>query len=90
MKLERFESVVWDDAEWQVDAGRLVKLTGNKTKSAFFGFSLSPKLSSELLDSCWELVTKALLVLRFHRKHQSAPNKRNFIIAIGYGSFTTK
>lgn len=34
MKLEGFESVVWDAPEWQVNAGRLVKLTG-KTRNQF-------------------------------------------------------
>ncbi|HRN66486.1 MAG TPA: hypothetical protein PLA98_16765, partial [Alicycliphilus sp.] len=77
MKLEGFESVVWEDPEWQVDAGRLVKLTGKNTKSASFGFSLSPKLGSAPLDGCWELVAKTLFVLRFHRKYQSAPNQRS-------------
>ena len=90
MKLEGFESVVWDDPEWQVDSGRLVKLTGNNTKSATFGFALSLKLGSAPLDGCWGLVAKALFVLRFHRKHQSASNQRNFITAIGYVSFTAK
>lgn len=90
MKLEGFESVVWDDPEWQVDAGRLVKLTGRNTKSASFGFSLSPKLGYEPLDGCWEVVAKALFALRFHRKHQSTPNQRNFITAIGYVSFAAK
>ncbi|EMH2076270.1 integrase [Citrobacter freundii] len=90
MKLVGFESVVWDDPEWQVEAGRLVKLTGKNTKSASFGFSLSPKLGAESLDGCWELVAKALFVLRFHRKHQSTPNQRNFITAIGYVSFAAK
>lgn len=90
MKLEGFESVVWEDPEWQVDAGRLVKLTGKNTKSASFGFSLSPKLGSAPLDGCWELVAKALFVLRFHRKYQSAPNQRSFITAIGYVSFAAK
>ncbi|SES74617.1 integrase [Thorsellia anophelis] len=90
MKLEGFESVVWDAPEWQVVSGRLVRLTGKNTKSASFSFSLSPKLDSESLDGCWELVAKALFVLRFHRKHQSAPNQRNFITAIGYVSFAAK
>jgi len=90
MKLEGFESVVWDDPEWQVNAGRLVKLTGKNTKSVSFGFSLSPRLGSEPLVGCWELVAKALFVLRFHRKHQSAPNQRSFITAIGYVSYAAK
>ncbi|MGR6440065.1 hypothetical protein ACU42Y_20950 [Proteus mirabilis] len=38
MKLEGFESVVWEDSEWQVNAGRLVKLTGKNTKSASLVF----------------------------------------------------
>lgn len=90
MKLEGFELAVWDDPEWQVNAGRLVKLTGKNTKSTSFGFSMSPKLGSEPLVDCWQLVAKALFVLRFHRKHQSAPNQRNFITAIGYVSFAAK
>ena len=90
MKLEGFESVVWEDPEWQVNAGRLVKLTGKNTKSVSFGFSLSPRLGSEPLIGCWELVAKALFILRFHRKHQSAPNQLSFITAIGYISYTAK
>lgn len=38
MKLEGFELVVWDDPEWQVHAGRLVKLTGKNTRSVSFNF----------------------------------------------------
>ena len=90
MKLEGFESVVWDDPEWQVHAGRLVKLTGKNTKSASFNFSLSSKLGSEPLDGCWELVVKALFVLRFHRKHQAAPNQRSFMTAVGYVAFAAR
>lgn len=90
MKLEGFESVVWDDPLWQVNAGRLVKLAGQNTKSTSLGFSLSPKLGSEPLDGCWELVAKALFVLRLHRKNQSISNQRNFITAIGYVSFSAK
>lgn len=90
MKLEGFESVVWDAPEWQVNVGRLVKLTGKNMKSVSVGFSLSPRLGSEPIVGCWELVAKALFVLRFHRKHQSAPNQRSFITAIGYVSYAAK
>lgn len=90
MKLEGFESIIWDDLKWHVHAGRLVKLTGKNIKSASFGFSLSPKLGSEPLDGCWERVAKALFVLRFHRKHQATPNQRSFITAVGYVSFAAK
>ncbi|EGR4216331.1 integrase [Vibrio cholerae] len=87
MKLEGFESVVWGNPVWQVNAGRLVKLTGKNAKTASFVFTLPPKLGSEPLRHDWEEVAKALLILRFHRKHQSTPNQRNFITAVGYISF---
>ncbi|HFG1810878.1 TPA: integrase [Vibrio cholerae] len=87
MKLEGFESVFWGNPVWQVSAGRLVKLTGKNAKTASFAFTLPPKLGSEPLRHEWEEVAKALLILRFHRKHQSTPNQRNFITAVGYISF---
>lgn len=90
MNLEGFESVGWDDPVWQVNAGRLIKLTGKNSKSASFAFLLSPKLGSDPLSESWETIAKVLFVLRFHRKHQSTPNQRNFITAIGYVSFAAK
>jgi hypothetical protein len=87
MKLEGFKAIEWDNAIWQITAGRLTKLTGKNQKSTSFIFSLPPKLGTGLLVGCWEEVAKALFVLRFHRKHQSTPNQRNFITAIGYVSF---
>jgi hypothetical protein len=90
MKQEGFESIIWDDPKWNINAGRLINLTSKNTKSASFNFSLSPKLGYESLTSCWEQVAKALFVLRFHRKHQSTPNQRNFITAVGYVSFAAK
>lgn len=87
MKLEGFESVVWGNPVWQVNAGRLVKLTGKNAKTASFAFTLPPKLGSEPLRADWEEVAKALLILRYHRKHQSTPNQRNFVTAVGYISF---
>lgn len=87
MRLEGFESINWDDDAWLVTAGRLIKLTGKNTNSASFHFSLLPKLVSDTLKGDWKAIAKALLILRFHRKHQSAPNQRNFITAIGYISY---
>lgn len=87
MKLEGLESVVWGNPVWQVNAGRLVKLTGKNAKTASFAFTLPPKLGSEPLRADWEEVAKALLILRYHRKHQSTPNQRNFVTAVGYISF---
>ncbi|MFS6938982.1 hypothetical protein [Neisseria animaloris] len=90
MSLEGFESIDWNNSVWQINAGRLVRLTGKNSKTASFTFSLSPKLGSQPLDGCWELVTKALFILRYHRKYQSTPNHRNFITALGYVSFAAK
>lgn len=87
MRLEGFNVVEWGDNTWQVNGGRLIKLMGKNTKSASFNFSLSPKLGSDTLKSDWEAVAKALFILRFHRKHQSTPNQRNFITAIGYVAY---
>lgn len=90
MSLDGFESIDWDDSVWQVNAGRLIKLTGINLRSASFAFSLPPKLGSQFLCEGWGAVAKALFVLRFHRKHQSTPNQRNFIAAIGYISFAAE
>ena len=88
MKLDGFESISWDDNTWLITAGRLVKLTGRNTSIASFNFSLSKKLGSEVLEGDWSDVAKALFILRFHRKHQTAPNQRSFITAIGYVSYS--
>lgn len=87
MKLEGFESIAWGEPVWQVNTGRLIKLTGKNTKTASFAFTLSPKLGSEPLRGDWAEVAKALFILRYHRKHQSTPNQRSFITALGYISF---
>jgi integrase len=84
MKLEGFESINWGDAVWQINGGRLVKLTGKNSKLAAFHFSLAPKLGSYVFKGDWEIAAKALFVLRYHRKNQATPNQRNFITAIGY------
>jgi hypothetical protein len=90
MSLNGFESIDWDDSVWQVNAGRLIKLTGKNSITATFNFLRPPKLGSDLLRDGWEIVAKALFVLRFHRKHQSTPNQRSFITAIGYVSFAAE
>ncbi|ENE0620206.1 TPA: integrase [Escherichia coli] len=84
LKLDGFESVKWHESNWKITSGRLVKLTGKNIKAASFVFTLSPKLGAESLVDSWGEVCKALFVLRFHRKHQSTPNQRNFITAVGY------
>lgn len=87
MRPEGFESIVWDDPVWTVISGRLAKLTSKNSKSASFYFSHSARLGSEPLIDSWSDVAKSLFILRFHRKHQAAPNQRSFITAVGYVSY---
>ena len=73
MKLEGFEATCWEDSSWLITGGRLVKLTGKNTNVSSFNFHLSPKLGGHPLCNDWASVTKALFILRFHRKHQAVP-----------------
>ena len=84
LELEGFERIKWGDPTWIVTAGRLTKLTGKNTKSSSFNFMYSPTLGGLPIAGKWADLGKALFTLRFHRKHQSAPNQRNFITALGY------
>ena len=90
LKLEGFESVVWQDSPWVITGGRLIKQTGKHSTQATIDFVLPPKLESEALTSDWADVAKALFVLRFHQKNQAVPNQRNFITAIGYIYYVAK
>lgn len=84
LKLEGFESVVWQDSPWVITGGRLVNQTGKHNTQATIDFVLPPKLGDGSLKNEWADVAKALFVLRFHRKNQAIPNQRNFITAVGY------
>jgi hypothetical protein len=84
MELEGFDSIIWSDTTWVVTAGRLTNLAGKNTRSSSFNFMYSPSLGGRAIASKWADLAKALFTLRFHRKHQSAPNQRNFITALGY------
>jgi len=88
LKLEGFEQIAWEQATWQITAGRLIKLTGRNSEVVSFNFMYSPSLGGGVLKGDWSHVAKALMVLRFHRKHQSSPNQRNFITAVGYVAFS--
>ena len=90
LKLEGFESVVWQDSPWVITGGRLIKQTGKHDTRATFDFVLPPKLGDESLKNEWADVAKALFMLRFHRKNQAVPNQRNFISAIGYISYAAE
>lgn len=84
LELEGFEKINWEDPTWTVTAGRLIKLTGKNTKSSSFNFMYSPTLGASPIVGKWADLAKSLFTLRFHRKHQSAPNQRNFVTALGY------
>jgi hypothetical protein len=84
LQLEGFENIYWDATSWTIVGGRLVKLAGKNTVSTTFNFAFSPKLEGSALPGKWSELCKALLVLRFHRGNQAAPNQRTFIIALGY------
>ncbi|WDD99603.1 integrase [Thalassomonas actiniarum] len=88
LELEGFEEINWSDSTWTVKAGRLIKLTGKNTTSSSFNFNYSPSLGGGALYGEWADIGKALFTLRFHRKHQSAPNQRNFITALGYMAYS--
>lgn len=83
IRLEGFDSLEWSDGIWQINGGRLLKLTGKNTKSTTIHFLLPQKLGAQPLMGDWGEVAKALFILRFYRKHQAAPNQRSFITAIG-------
>ncbi|HCK93897.1 MAG TPA: integrase, partial [Gammaproteobacteria bacterium] len=87
MKLEGFDSINWEESSWSITGGRLIKLTGKNTNASKFNFLYSPQLGEQPLPPNWDHAAKALFVLRFHRKHQAAPNQRNFITSVGYVAF---
>lgn len=87
LKLPGFERIVWEESVWNITDGRLIKLTGKNIQSLSLNFQFPPKLGGLRIPGDWADLAKALLVLRFHRKHQSAPNQRNFITAIACVAF---
>lgn len=88
LKPEGFEKINWNESTWIIEGGRLLKQSGKNTNSISLKFVYPVKLGNETFTADWESATKSLLLLRFHRKHQSTPNQRNFITAIGYIAFS--
>ena len=84
LELEGFEALQWDQSVWIIKAGRLIKHAGKNPSSASIFFQYPPKLGGAEIHRKWADLIKALFLLRFHRKHQSAPNQRNFIAAAAY------
>ncbi|HET9241395.1 MAG TPA: hypothetical protein VFO10_29280 [Oligoflexus sp.] len=87
LKVPGFENIVWAQPTWNINDGRLTKLTGKNVQSLSLNFQFPPKLGGQAIPGEWADLAKALLILRFHRKHQSAPNQRNFITAVACVAF---
>ncbi len=84
LTLDGFDMTLWDNAEWIITGGRLLKLTGKNVSKVTLNFHYALPLDKGELKSEWADLIKALMVLRFHRDNQSAPNQRNFIAAVSY------
>lgn len=87
LELEGFDFSKWTDPVWTITAGRLLKLGGKNINKLTLSFKYAPELIDAQLDEEWSDLIKAIVVLRFHRVHQSAPNQRNFISAISYVAY---
>lgn len=87
MRLEGFESVKWEEDEWLITGGRLLKIKDRNSKTITISFRLSPKLGSTPLIDEWSVVAKSLFILRFHRKNQNLANQRLFIGAVSYVAY---
>lgn len=82
--LDGFDMALWGDSEWVITNGRLVKLSGKNVSKATLNFHYALPLDKGVLKGEWADLVKAMIVLRFHRDNQSAPNQRNFIAAVSY------
>jgi hypothetical protein len=84
LKLDGFNMELWEESEWVITEGRLVKLSGKNASKVTLNFHYALPLDKGALKSEWADLVKAMIVLRFHRDNQSAPNQRNFIAAVSY------
>ncbi|WP_442782734.1 hypothetical protein [Collimonas fungivorans] len=84
LKIAGFEDIVFVKTEWRITSGRLTQLTGKNTNATILYFKYPPKLGGKRLAGDWGEACKSLVLLRFHRRQQSAPNQRNFITAVAY------
>lgn len=84
LTLDGFDMTYWDNTEWIITGGRLLKLTGKNISKVTLNFHYALPLDKGALKDEWADLVKALIVLRFHRRNQAAPNQRNFIAAVSY------
>ncbi len=84
LKIDGLNLENWDDHTWKIKSGRLIKQSGKNTFTASLIFHFSLKIGNIPLPNDWANLIKALVVLRFHRKHQSIENQRMFIASVSY------
>ena len=87
LELEGFDLINWNDITWKIKSGRLVRQSGKNIIAFSLIFHLPPKIGNIPLADDWANLIKALVVLRFHRKHQSISNQRMFIAAVSYVAY---
>lgn len=84
LEIEGFNFEKWSETVWTINAGRLLKLSGKNVSKLTISFSYAQSLGGSSLEDTWADLVKSIVVLRFHRSYQSAPNQRNFISAVSY------
>ena len=77
----------WNNDIWEIESGRLIKQSGKNVFTASLIFHFPKKICGAPLPNDWANLIKALVVLRFHRKHQSIENQRLFISSICYVAY---
>lgn len=91
LEVEGFNINLWSKTTWIVTAARLLKQSGKNSHNITLNFTYAPSLNEgECIDSEWADLIKALVILRFHRNHQSASNQRSFITALSYVAYEMK
>jgi len=89
-ELEGFEKINWRESTWTITAGRLLIHSGKNSTKVDLNFLYSPSLGGTPISDNWDILIKALVVLRFHRRQQSVTNQRNFITAAGYVAYVAE
>lgn len=87
LELEGFDCSLWSQSTWTITAGRLLRQSGKNTNKITLNFIYAPSLNEGIIEGEWADLIKSIVVLRFHRNHQSASNQRTFIAATSYVAY---
>ncbi len=82
--IEQLTSSEWKSETWSITATNLLRRAGRNRKSATLTFRAQERAGGALLRDEFNLVAKALVVLRYHRHAQAIENQRSFVTAITY------